>query len=35
MPHLGDVDKLRLLDAMEGHVLGQAEFIGTYQKGDQ
>ncbi|WP_354504866.1 YbhB/YbcL family Raf kinase inhibitor-like protein [Lysobacter sp. OAE881] len=35
LPHLGDVDKLRLLDAMEGHVLGQAEFIGTYQKGDQ
>ena len=35
LPDLGDVDKLRLLDAMEGHVLGQAEFIGTYQKGDQ
>ena len=35
LPDLGDVDKLRLLDAMEGHVLGQAEFIGTYHKGDQ
>ena len=34
LPDLGDVDKLRLLEAMEGHVLGQAEIIGTYQKGD-
>ena len=34
LPDLGDVDKLRLLEAMEGHVLAQAEMIGTYQKGD-
>ncbi|HEX6575888.1 MAG TPA: YbhB/YbcL family Raf kinase inhibitor-like protein [Gemmatimonadaceae bacterium] len=26
--------KQDVLDAMEGHVLGQAELIGTYQKGD-
>jgi len=34
LPDLGDVDKLRLLEAMEGHVIAQAEMIGTYQKGD-
>jgi len=34
LPDLGDVDKLRLLEAMEGHVIEQAEMIGTYQKGD-
>ena len=35
LPDLGDVDKLRLLEAMEGHVIAQAELVGTYQKGDQ
>jgi Raf kinase inhibitor-like YbhB/YbcL family protein len=34
LPDLGDVDKMRLLGAIEGHVLDQAELIGTYQKGD-
>jgi len=34
LPDLGDVDKLRLLEAMEGHVIEQAQVIGTYQKGD-
>lgn len=29
---LPDADKKRLLAAMEGHVLGQAELVGTYQK---
>ena len=34
LPDLGDTDKMRVLEAMEGHVLAQAELIGTYQKGD-
>jgi len=34
LPDLGDVDKLRLLQAMEGHVIEEAQMIGTYQKGD-
>lgn len=30
---LGEPDKKTLLEAMEGHILGQAELIGTYQRG--
>ncbi len=32
LPDLGAVTKARLLAAMEGHVLGRAELVGTYQK---
>ncbi len=32
LPDLGAVTKKRLLEAMEGHVLGKAELVGTYQK---
>lgn len=34
LPDLGQPDKSRLEQAMQGHILGQAELIGTYQKGD-
>lgn len=34
LPDLGDVDKLRLREAMEGHVLAETSMIGTYQKGE-
>ena len=34
LPDLGAPTRSALLKAMEGHVLGGAEFIGTYQKGD-
>jgi len=33
LPDLGKPDKKALEAAMRGHVLGQAELIGTYQKG--
>ena len=32
LPDLHRPDKAQLLKAMEGHVLGQAELVGTYQK---
>ncbi len=32
LPDLGVVTKERLLEAMAGHVLGQAELMGTYKK---
>ena len=32
LPDLGQPDKAKLLKAMEGHVLGQAELVGTYQR---
>lgn len=32
LPDLGQADKATLLRAMEGHVLAQAELIGTYQR---
>lgn len=32
LPDLGKVDKAALVRAMQGHVLAQAELIGTYQK---
>jgi Raf kinase inhibitor-like YbhB/YbcL family protein len=32
LPDLGRPNKAQLLDAIEGHVLAQAELIGTYQK---
>lgn len=34
LPDLGKPDKARLESAMRGHILGKAELIGTYQKGD-
>jgi Raf kinase inhibitor-like YbhB/YbcL family protein len=34
LPDLGHATKARLLDAMKGHVVAEAELIGTYQKGD-
>jgi Raf kinase inhibitor-like YbhB/YbcL family protein len=33
LPDLHKPDKAQLLKAMEGHVLGHAELIGTYQRG--
>ena len=33
LPDLQQPDKARLLKAMEGHVLAEAELVGTYQKG--
>jgi Raf kinase inhibitor-like YbhB/YbcL family protein len=33
LPDLGRPDKARLEQAMEGHVLGKAELMGTYEKG--
>lgn len=32
LPDLGQPDKKKLEEAMEGHVLAQAELLGTYQK---
>ena len=32
LPDLHEPDKARLLAAMEGHVLAQAELVGTYEK---
>ncbi len=32
LPDLGKVTKAALLEAMEGHVVGTAELVGTYQK---
>lgn len=34
LPDLGQPDKPRLLAAMVGHILAEAECVGTYQKGD-
>lgn len=33
LPDLHEPDKARLLDAMKGHVLAEAQLVGTYQKG--
>lgn len=33
LPDLGKADKDQLLAAMQGHVLAEADLIGTYQKG--
>jgi Raf kinase inhibitor-like YbhB/YbcL family protein len=33
LPDLGRVTKAQLLDAMKGHVLAEAQLVGTYQKG--
>jgi hypothetical protein len=35
LPDLGKPTKAELLKAMEGHVVGTAELIGTYQKGQK
>ncbi len=32
MPDLGPIDMKGLVEAMKGHVLGEAELMGTYQK---
>jgi len=32
LPDLGTPTKDQLLQAMQGHILGQAELMGTYQK---
>jgi Raf kinase inhibitor-like YbhB/YbcL family protein len=32
LPDLKHPDKAHLLEAMKGHILGQAELIGTYQR---
>ena len=32
LPDLGEPTKSELLEAMEGHILAEAELIGTYQK---
>ncbi len=32
LPDLGKPDKAKLLDAMKGHIVAQAELVGTYQK---
>ncbi len=34
LPDLGWPDKPRLLAAMAGHIIAEAECVGTYQKGD-
>jgi Raf kinase inhibitor-like YbhB/YbcL family protein len=34
LPDLGHATKARLLDAMKGHVVAEAQLVGTYQKGD-
>jgi Raf kinase inhibitor-like YbhB/YbcL family protein len=34
LPALHSPSKDKLLEAMKGHVIGQAELIGTYRKGD-
>lgn len=33
LPDLGQPDKARLMKAMEGHILGRAALVGTYQRG--
>ena len=33
LPDLGHPDKARLMKAMEGHILGHAALVGTYQRG--
>lgn len=33
LPDLHQPDKVRLLEAMQGHVLAEAQLVGTYQKG--
>jgi hypothetical protein len=33
LPDLKKPTKLQLLEAMQGHILGEAQLIGTYQKG--
>jgi len=33
LPDLGRATKRKLLDAMKGHVLAEAQLVGTYQKG--
>jgi Raf kinase inhibitor-like YbhB/YbcL family protein len=33
LPDLKEPTKAQLLDAMKGHVLGEAQLVGTYQKG--
>jgi Raf kinase inhibitor-like YbhB/YbcL family protein len=33
LPALKEPSKAQLLDAMKGHVLGEAQLVGTYQKG--
>ena len=33
LPDLGQPDKARLMKAMEGHILGHAALVGTYQRG--
>ncbi len=33
LPDLGEPTKARLLSAMQGHVLAEAQLIGTYQRG--
>jgi Raf kinase inhibitor-like YbhB/YbcL family protein len=35
LPDLGKPTKAKLEQAMQGHILEQAELVGTYQKGDQ
>jgi len=35
LPDLGKPSKADLLKAMEGHVVGSAELVGTYQKGQK
>ena len=35
LPDLAKPSKADLLKAMEGHVVGQAELVGTYQKGQR
>lgn len=34
LPDLGKPNRLQLEQAMEGHILGEATLMGTYQKGD-
>ena len=34
LPDLGHATKAQLLDAMKGHVAGEVQLVGTYQKGD-
>ena len=34
LPDLGHATKARLLDAIKGHVVAEAQLVGTYQKGD-
>jgi Raf kinase inhibitor-like YbhB/YbcL family protein len=34
LPDLGQPTKAQLLDAIKGHVVAEAQLVGTYQKGD-